>query len=199
MGVPTPRFVGGTQSSHGQLVGPISPALLPPSDVGCRPVERANGMPRRARRAFAASGKRVWVLRRNGGTPRGAACGPLPAGIWISFSGIPPWVTKSSARSVRPAHSLQRVSHSRARRALPTAPRWSPRCPSASHISHHSLSPPRAAGAGRARAAAHGAVAPPRRAHRRTARARSVRPHAHPSARSAAGRGSAAPPPAPPR
>src|SRR2546422_7298285 len=63
------------------------------------------------------------LLRRNGGTPRGAACGPLPAGIWISFSGIPPWVTKSSARSVRPAHSLQRVSHSGARRALPTAPR----------------------------------------------------------------------------
>src|SRR5438132_9742761 len=71
MGVPTPRFVGGTQSSHGQLVGPISPALLPPSDVGCRPVERANGMPRRARRGFAASGKRVLVLRRNGGGRRG--------------------------------------------------------------------------------------------------------------------------------
>src|SRR5205823_5164966 len=48
MGVPTPRFVGGTQSSHGQLVGPISPAVLPPSDVGCRLIETANGMPRRS-------------------------------------------------------------------------------------------------------------------------------------------------------
>src|SRR2546422_6915069 len=38
------------------------------------------------------------LLRRNGGTPRGAACGPLPAGIWISFSGIPPWVDRKSTR-----------------------------------------------------------------------------------------------------
>src|SRR2546421_13066758 len=57
-GGPTPRFVGGTQSSHGQLVGPISPAVLPPSDVGCRLIETANGMPRRARRGFAA-----WRIR----------------------------------------------------------------------------------------------------------------------------------------
>src|SRR5207237_7474564 len=109
-GLPPP-FVGGTRSAHGQLVGPISPVVPPPSHIGRRLVERANGMPRRARRGFAARRKRLWVWRCSGRTPRGAACGPLPAGIGFPSAAYLLGLRNSSARSARPVHSLQRVPH----------------------------------------------------------------------------------------
>ena len=109
----------------------------------------------------------------------GSGVRSTPRGHWISFSGIPPWVTKLvcpvSPTGAQPATCAPRF------RPRP----WSPRCSSASHISHHDLSSPRAAGARRARAAADGVALPPRRARRRTAHGRSVRPRGHPTARSA--------------
>ena len=172
------------------------------SHVGCRLVEEASGMPRRARRVVAARRKRVWVMRRSVG--KGGRRGEWRAVHSPRAFGFPSAAYLLGLRSRLPGQcdrriSLQRVSPSGRSPRASDRPSWSPRCPSASHISHHSLSPPRAAGAGRAPAAAHAAAGPPRRAHPRTARARSVRPHGRPSARSTAVRESGAPLPAPPR
>src|SRR5437879_10337646 len=56
----------------------------------------------------------------------GSGVRSTPRGHWNSFSGIPPCVMKSSARSARPAHSLQRLPHSGARSEEHTSELQSP-------------------------------------------------------------------------
>src|SRR5438477_2427350 len=85
-----------------------SPPSCPPSHVGCRLVEEASGMPRRARRVVAARRKRVWVMRRSVG--KGGRRGEWRAVHSPRAFGFPSAVYLLGLRNLLPGQCDRRIS-----------------------------------------------------------------------------------------